>query len=77
LPIVIVDSPREALGAISAWIYRTAESAPIMLGITGRPPSEKLATLRSQRASRRPRRPRFMDCSRECERAPCVLSRSK
>ncbi len=35
LPVVIVDSPREALGAISAWIYRTAESAPLMLGITG------------------------------------------
>ena len=35
LPVVIVDAPREALGAISAWVYRTAESAPLMLGITG------------------------------------------
>jgi len=35
LPIVIVDSPREALGAISAWVYRTAESAPLLFGITG------------------------------------------
>jgi UDP-N-acetylmuramoyl-L-alanyl-D-glutamate--2,6-diaminopimelate ligase len=35
LPVVIVDSPREALGAISAWVYRTAESAPLLFGITG------------------------------------------
>ena len=35
LPIVIVESPREALGAISAWVYRTAESAPLLFGITG------------------------------------------
>jgi UDP-N-acetylmuramoyl-L-alanyl-D-glutamate--2,6-diaminopimelate ligase len=35
LPIVVVESPREALGAISAWVYRTAESAPLLLGITG------------------------------------------
>lgn len=35
LPIVVVDNPREALGAISAWVYRTAEAAPLLLGITG------------------------------------------
>jgi len=35
LPIVIVESPREALGAISAWVYRTAESAALLFGITG------------------------------------------
>lgn len=35
LPVVVVDSPREALGAISAWVYRTAESAPLLFGITG------------------------------------------
>ncbi len=35
LPVVIVESPREALGAISAWVYRTAESAPLLFGITG------------------------------------------
>ncbi|MEP6480766.1 MAG: UDP-N-acetylmuramoyl-L-alanyl-D-glutamate--2,6-diaminopimelate ligase [Rhodoglobus sp.] len=35
LPVVIVDSPREALGVISAWVYRTAESAPLLFGITG------------------------------------------
>jgi UDP-N-acetylmuramoyl-L-alanyl-D-glutamate--2,6-diaminopimelate ligase len=35
LPVVIVDSPREALGALSAWVYRTDESAPLLFGITG------------------------------------------
>jgi UDP-N-acetylmuramoyl-L-alanyl-D-glutamate--2,6-diaminopimelate ligase len=35
LPVVVVDSPREALGAISAWVYRTADSAPLLFGITG------------------------------------------
>ncbi|MFM9878360.1 MAG: Mur ligase family protein [Rhodoglobus sp.] len=35
LPMIIVESPREALGAISAWVYRTAESAPLLFGITG------------------------------------------
>lgn len=35
LPILIVDSPRAALGAISAWLYRTNENPPLMLGITG------------------------------------------
>lgn len=35
LPIVIVDSPRAALGDVSAWIYRTAEHPPLLLGVTG------------------------------------------
>lgn len=35
LPIVVVDSPRAALGDISAWVYRTNENPPLMLGITG------------------------------------------
>lgn len=35
LPMVIVGNPREALGAISAWVYRTAEGAPLLFGITG------------------------------------------
>ncbi|MGX5680570.1 Mur ligase family protein [Schumannella luteola] len=35
LPTVVVESPRDALGDISAWVYRTRESAPLMLGVTG------------------------------------------
>ncbi|MDH6180815.1 UDP-N-acetylmuramoyl-L-alanyl-D-glutamate--2,6-diaminopimelate ligase [Microbacteriaceae bacterium SG_E_30_P1] len=35
LPIVIVESPREALGDISAWVYRTIESPPLLLAVTG------------------------------------------
>ena len=35
LPIVVVDSPRAALGEVSAWVYRTNEHPPLMLGITG------------------------------------------
>ena len=35
LPIVIVESPRAALGDISAWVYQTNEHPPLMLGITG------------------------------------------
>jgi len=35
LPIVIVDSPRAALGDVSAWVYRTNEHPPLMFGITG------------------------------------------
>lgn len=35
LPIVVVESPREALGEISAWVYRTADAAPLLLGVTG------------------------------------------
>lgn len=35
LPILIVDSPRAALGEISAWVYRTREHAPLLFGTTG------------------------------------------
>ena len=35
VPIVIVDSPRAALGSISAWVYRTNEHPPVMFGVTG------------------------------------------
>ncbi|MFC5501498.1 Mur ligase family protein [Lysinimonas soli] len=35
LPIVIVDDPRAALGELSAWVYRTGESAPLLFGTTG------------------------------------------
>jgi UDP-N-acetylmuramoyl-L-alanyl-D-glutamate--2,6-diaminopimelate ligase len=35
LPVVIVASPREALGEISAWVYRTAEHPPLLFGTTG------------------------------------------
>ncbi|MCU1406339.1 MAG: UDP-N-acetylmuramyl peptide synthase [Glaciihabitans sp.] len=35
LPIVLVSSPREALGEISAWTYRTAEHPPLLFGTTG------------------------------------------
>jgi UDP-N-acetylmuramoyl-L-alanyl-D-glutamate--2,6-diaminopimelate ligase len=35
LPIVLVDSPREALGDISAWVYRSAEHPPLLFGTTG------------------------------------------
>jgi UDP-N-acetylmuramoyl-L-alanyl-D-glutamate--2,6-diaminopimelate ligase len=35
LPIVIVDSPRAALGELSAWVYRTAEGNALLFGTTG------------------------------------------
>jgi UDP-N-acetylmuramoyl-L-alanyl-D-glutamate--2,6-diaminopimelate ligase len=35
LPIVVVASPREALGEISAWVYRTADHPPLLFGTTG------------------------------------------
>ena len=35
LPIIIVESPREALGAISSWVYRTSESTAQLFGVTG------------------------------------------
>ena len=35
LPILIVDSPRAALGEISAWVYRTREYPPLLFGTTG------------------------------------------
>jgi UDP-N-acetylmuramoyl-L-alanyl-D-glutamate--2,6-diaminopimelate ligase len=35
LPIVLVDDPRGALGELSAWVYRTAESSALLFGTTG------------------------------------------
>jgi len=35
LPILVVDSPREALGEISAWVYRTNEEPPLLFATTG------------------------------------------
>jgi UDP-N-acetylmuramoyl-L-alanyl-D-glutamate--2,6-diaminopimelate ligase len=35
LPIVVVASPREALGEISAWVYRSREHPPLLFGTTG------------------------------------------
>ncbi len=35
LPIVVVESPRAALGDVSAWVYRTNEHPPLLLGVTG------------------------------------------
>lgn len=35
LPVILVDSPRSALGAVSAWIYRTNEQPPLLFGVTG------------------------------------------
>ena len=36
LPVVLVDSPRAALGELSAWIYRTdSDDAPLLLAVTG------------------------------------------
>jgi UDP-N-acetylmuramoyl-L-alanyl-D-glutamate--2,6-diaminopimelate ligase len=35
LPIIVVESPRAALGEISAWVYRTKERPPLLFGTTG------------------------------------------
>lgn len=35
LPMVLVDSPRDALGEIARWIYRTDDDPPQYFGITG------------------------------------------
>ena len=35
MPIIVVDSPRAALGEISAWVYRTNEEPPLLFGTTG------------------------------------------
>lgn len=35
LPIVVVDSPRQALGDISAWVYQTHADPPLTFGVTG------------------------------------------
>lgn len=35
LPILLVDSPREALGAVAGWIHRTDEHPTLLFGVTG------------------------------------------
>jgi len=35
LPVLVVDDPRSALGEISAWVYRSRESPPLLFGTTG------------------------------------------
>src|SRR5690606_4234295 len=35
LPLVLVPSPRAALGEISAWVYRTDDAPPLLFGVTG------------------------------------------
>jgi UDP-N-acetylmuramoyl-L-alanyl-D-glutamate--2,6-diaminopimelate ligase len=35
LPVIVTPQPREALGAVSAWIYRTLEDPPTLFGVTG------------------------------------------
>ena len=35
LPAVVVDSPRAALGDVSAWVYQTNIDPPLLFGITG------------------------------------------
>jgi UDP-N-acetylmuramoyl-L-alanyl-D-glutamate--2,6-diaminopimelate ligase len=35
LPILLVESPRLALGEIAAWVYRTREHPPLLFGTTG------------------------------------------
>ena len=35
LPVILVDSPRAALGEVSAWVYRTNEHPPLLFAVTG------------------------------------------
>lgn len=35
VPIVVVENPRALLGALSAWVYGTADDLPVLLGTTG------------------------------------------
>ena len=35
LPVIVTPQPREALGAVSAWIYRTLDDPPTLFGVTG------------------------------------------
>ena len=35
LPVLITDDPRAALGAVSAWVYRTGERPPQLFAVTG------------------------------------------
>lgn len=35
LPVIVTPDPRAALGAVSAWIYRTDENSATLFGVTG------------------------------------------
>lgn len=35
LPVIVLDSPRTALGDISAWVYQTRIDPPLLFGVTG------------------------------------------
>ncbi|MCU1482634.1 MAG: UDP-N-acetylmuramyl peptide synthase [Subtercola sp.] len=35
LPVLVIDDPRASLGALSAWVYGTADFAPTLFGVTG------------------------------------------
>lgn len=35
IPIIIVESPRAALGEIAAWVYKTNDEPPLLFGTTG------------------------------------------
>jgi UDP-N-acetylmuramoyl-L-alanyl-D-glutamate--2,6-diaminopimelate ligase len=35
LPVIVTTDPRAALGAVSAWIYRTLEDPPTLFAVTG------------------------------------------
>lgn len=35
LPIIVVADPRAVLGEVAAWVYRTNQTPPLLLGVTG------------------------------------------
>ena len=35
LPVLVVDDPRRLLGAAAAWLLRTEDAVPLLLGVTG------------------------------------------
>jgi UDP-N-acetylmuramoyl-L-alanyl-D-glutamate--2,6-diaminopimelate ligase len=35
LPVAVVEDPRAVLGEIAAWVYRTNDNPPLLLGVTG------------------------------------------
>ena len=35
LPVLVVEEPRRMLGEAAAWILRTADAVPLLLGVTG------------------------------------------
>ncbi|MCU1478816.1 MAG: UDP-N-acetylmuramyl peptide synthase [Subtercola sp.] len=35
LPVLVTADPRASLGALSAWVYGTAENSPTLFGVTG------------------------------------------